>query len=92
MTDMNNMKKYYFTFMGDDLLYHNKVQPILAEDYGAARSLMFGRYGDKWAFQYTQEQWEEWENKRPWYYPKEIELPPIVQGSLNEAYNITKGI
>ncbi|MCK5117859.1 MAG: hypothetical protein KAR44_14790 [Candidatus Aegiribacteria sp.] len=31
---------------------------IDAKDYGEARKEMFEQFGDKWAFQYTEETWK----------------------------------
>ena len=36
-------------------------------DYGTAREKMVARYGSKWAFQYSEEEWEDWEQRRPDY-------------------------
>lgn len=47
---------FYFTFgVGQKLGGH--CQPIQAENYEKARQRMFDIYGNKWAFQYTEEQW-----------------------------------
>lgn len=73
------MKKYYFTFCGDDEKYANCVQPIIARDYTSARRLMIEKYGTYWAFQYTVEEWNRWCEERPFYFPVEKELPVIVE-------------
>lgn len=43
-------------------------------DYGEARKKMFDRYGDKWAFQYSAEEWDGWKKdpRRAWYMEKEM--------------------
>lgn len=33
--------------------------------FRGARDIMFSKYGEMWAFQYTEEEWSEWEKKRP---------------------------
>lgn len=35
--------------------------------YDEAREKMIEKYGDKWAFQYSREEWEDWEARRPEY-------------------------
>lgn len=32
-----------------------------------AREKMFNKYGPEWAFQYSEEEWAEWERRRPEY-------------------------
>ena len=71
------LKKFYFTFgCGQDNAGY--CQPIYAKDYETARKRMFGIHGAKWAFQYTEEQWEE--NKAraiQCFYSIEKEMTPI---------------
>jgi len=50
------MPKFYFTF-GFGQLHENGFHIIEAKDYGTAREKMVERFGLKWAFQYTEEQW-----------------------------------
>ena len=55
-TDVIEKQVYYFTFgMGHDLQGH--VQPILASSYKSARETMFDKYGNKFAFQYTRDEY-----------------------------------
>lgn len=42
--------------------------------YGSAREEMFRRYGDKWAFQYSEQEWQDWLDRKPPYIPAETEL------------------
>lgn len=56
------MKKFIFTFTGNHPL-KNHYQPIYATNGHIARRRMFERYGDSWGFQYTEEQWMEWERE-----------------------------
>ena len=51
------MPKFYFTF-GFGQKFEGCYTIIEAEDYEKAREEMFKRFGDKWAFQYTEEQWQ----------------------------------
>lgn len=45
--------------------------------YGGAREKMFEKYGKDWAFQYSEEEWRNWELNRPIYVPIEKELEVI---------------
>lgn len=42
--------------------------------YAEAREQMFNHFGDTWVFQYSEEEWADWERRRPFYYPAETEL------------------
>jgi hypothetical protein len=58
------MAKFYFTFGSSETHVHpGCVQPIEADDWAHARRAMFALYGDKWAFQYTEEEWERAKNR-----------------------------
>lgn len=35
--------------------------------YDSARKKMFKQYGQEWAFQYSEAEWQEWEQRRPMY-------------------------
>lgn len=52
-----------------------KAVRIYADSYGDARRKMRERYGDKWAFQYSAEEWERFENdpERFWYLEEIVE-------------------
>lgn len=52
------MKKYYFTF-GKGQLHEDCYRIIEAEDFMTARARMFELHGSKWAFQYTEAEWNE---------------------------------
>lgn len=69
--------KWYFTFMGSDEVHRNCVQPIIANSYMEARYAMFEKYGDNWAFQYSEDQWNDWNITRPVGFPIERELDVI---------------
>lgn len=44
-------------------------------DYAEARLKMCEKFGTRWAFQYSAEEWEDWERRRPIWVPAEIEIP-----------------
>ena len=50
------MKKFYFTF-GFGQQYENCYVVIESETWNGAREEMVRRYGTKWSFQYTEEDW-----------------------------------
>lgn len=67
---------WYFTFCG----CHDQrdwCQPIEAESYGEARAKMFEMYGDKWGFQYSASEWENYKNDPRRWWPMEKELPLV---------------
>ena len=66
---------YYFTFGSGQV--HAGFYVRIWGTYGSARSKMVDKYGDKWSFQYSEEQWKKWEQKRPKYFPIERELEVI---------------
>ncbi|RDW17017.1 hypothetical protein CWR48_15550 [Oceanobacillus arenosus] len=67
-------KLYYFTFgAGQPLDGH--CQPILAKDLVEARETMFMNYGNKWSFQYTEEEWDK--HKAHGFFRGTILLDPI---------------
>ena len=53
---MSKTKKWYFTF-GFGQVHENCYHVIEAESYGEARDRMVEKFGLKWAFQYSEEQW-----------------------------------
>lgn len=91
----------YFTF-GHGQENYGKYVTILAEDENEARELMFKQYGDKWAFQYPEKEYEEaiarWNYERLdtlisgklplWWFHKESES--YFQLSFDEATDETK--
>ena len=70
------MPEYIFTF-GCGQEQAGYCQPIFAAGYGEARVKMFELHGDKWAFQYTREEWEKIRNRPERQWPMERELKPI---------------
>ena len=50
--------------------YGQQHEGMHVEIYGtfeSARRKMFERYGAKWAFQYNEKEWRDWEKSRPPY-------------------------
>ena len=70
-------KKWYFTF-GCGQVNAGKCQPIYAKSANKAREKMFDIYGEKWCWQYTEEEWKEIEDRPDRYWPMEEELPELV--------------
>ena len=73
-----NEQYWIFTFGQAKDTYGNragKAVKIFANSYGEAREKMFERYGDRWAFQYSAEEWKRFENdpKRFWYLEEIVE-------------------
>lgn len=50
------LETYYFTF-GVGQKYEGKFVKIIAESYMDARAKMVDRFGTKWAFQYSEDEW-----------------------------------
>lgn len=48
---------FVFTFRYNDELRGGKAQAVFATSYGAARDIMFSRFGEDWAFQYELDAW-----------------------------------
>ena len=83
MCDMmcgNNLPKeeekyYIFTFgVGQK---HGGYYVKIKGTYEGARQKMFDRYGKEWAFQYSEEQWQDWLNRKPEYVEAE-ELLEVI--------------
>src|SRR5690625_1355350 len=64
----NKLELHYFTF-GVGHTFAGHVQPILAANAEQAQKVMFHTYGDKWAFHYTE---NEWQNSKINGFAKEI--------------------
>jgi len=71
---MEETEKYYFTF-GSGQKHEGYCQPIFG-DYWSARQKMIETYGNKWAFQYSQEEWNDMKKEpgRMFLYPLEKEM------------------
>lgn len=68
------MQTFYHTF-GLGHTYSGKVQPIIAENNTDALRAMFKKYGNRWAFQYTEKQWMEHPTNEK--YLRIMKAPPI---------------
>ena len=68
------MSYYIFTF-GQDQENEGKCVRIEGDEY-STRKKMFEKYGNKWAFQYSEEEWEAIRNnpQRFWDMEEEIEF------------------
>ena len=52
------MNKYYFTF-GEGQSNHGKYVVIEATSSDIARKRIFDKFGSKWSFEYTEDEWYE---------------------------------
>ena len=73
---MANKEEWYIFTFGCGQHYEGQYVKIRG-DYGTARAKMVERYGLNWAFQYSEEQWNEWLKTKPFYIPAETELETI---------------
>ena len=69
-------KEYWIFTFGDGHMYYGYYVKIYGS-YAEARRKMAAKYGTKWAFQYSKEQWDEWLDTKPWYFKNEEELEVI---------------
>ena len=72
---MSNEQYWIFTF-GCGQKHEGRYVKIFGT-YGTAREKMVERYGLNWAFQYSEKEWKEWLERKPWYIPAETELETI---------------
>lgn len=89
------MERYYFTFgCGIDDPHRNCYTIIEAESYEAAREEMVRRFGIKWAFQYTEDEWfidsQKDENYRFKYMMNGIDPNRTEPISQAELYILTR--
>lgn len=68
--------KFYMTF-GSGQPNAHCVLPLLADNEQQARAYMWETYNGHWCGTYTEEQWNDWKAKKPWYIPLERELHAI---------------
>lgn len=74
---MNHNEKQWWIFTFG---YGQKHEGHYVKIYGTfddARQKMFDRFGKDWSFQYTLQDWQDWENRRPPYLPIETMLEEI---------------
>ena len=67
---------YIFTFGGSHL-YAGKAVKVKG-DCDTARKKMFDFYGDRWAFQYSEEEWEKIKNDPTRDHPME-EIMEVIE-------------
>ena len=65
------MSEYYIFTFGQGQEHAGKYVKIYGS-YNDAREKMFDRYGEKWAFQYSAEEWKAWEERRPSYLEEKL--------------------
>jgi hypothetical protein len=58
------MEEYYIFTFGVGQENARKYVKIYG-DYEKARQKMFDKFGSAWAFQYSEEEWKDWEKRRP---------------------------
>lgn len=82
---MHGLNGYVHTFTNSQR-HSQKYVLIYARDSLAARSMMFKLHGDKWGFQYSLEQWKEYENDPNRLWTMETMLGgPIYCRDIEEA-------
>ena len=69
---MEEKKWYYFTFGSNQKHCGHYVKRF--GTYGEARQQMFDKYGDNWAFQYSEDDWKKWESDENRGWDMETEL------------------
>lgn len=72
---MNSEKWYIFTF-GVGQLHGGRYVKVKGT-YDSAREKMIDKYGIEWAFQYSEEEWNDWLERKPKWVPTETELEVI---------------
>lgn len=74
------MKQYWiFTFGQGEEYGANRGKAVkIAGTYKEAREIMFEKYGNKWCGQYSEKEWNEWAEKKPWYVPLE-EIVRVIE-------------
>lgn len=60
-------EKQWWTFTFGCGQEHAGMYVKIYGTFGSTRKEMFKRYGEEWAFQYDEKEWQDWENKRPMY-------------------------
>lgn len=72
---MNNEEFWIFTFGSGQ--QHAGYYVKIKGTFGEARQKMVERYGLKWGFQYSEEEWKEFEQDPNRWWPMETELEVI---------------
>lgn len=77
---MEAEKDWIFTFGCDNINKGHFVR--IHGTFSGAREKMCEKFGDKWASQYSEEEWDEWNKRLPSYFVRETEL--YVEGLSKE--------
>lgn len=59
--------KQWWTFTFGCGQQHEGMYVRIYGTLNSARRKMFERYGSEWAFQYSEREWRNWEDRRPEY-------------------------
>lgn len=59
--------KQWWTFTFGYGQQHEGMYVRIYGTLNSARRKMFERYGSEWAFQYSEREWRNWEDRRPKY-------------------------
>lgn len=59
--------KQWWTFTFGYGQQHEGMYVRIYGTLNSARRKMFERYGSEWAFQYSEREWRNWEDRRPAY-------------------------
>lgn len=65
-------EKQWWTFTFGCGQEHAGMYVKIYGTFASTRKIMFERYGEEWAFQYDEKEWQDWENKRPMYIVKTL--------------------
>lgn len=78
------MNEWIFTFGCGQALAGKCVR--ISGTYGEARQKMMEVFGDKWAFQYSLEEWEQMKNdpNRMWPMEEELDLQSLKEEKGND--------
>lgn len=80
---MEAEKDWIFTFGCDNINKGHFVR--IHGTFSGAREKMCEKFGDKWASQYSEEEWDEWNKRLPSYFVRETEL--YVKGLSSKKKN-----
>lgn len=74
---MGDSKTFWIFTFGCGQKYEGGYVKVYAKTYQGARAKMIARYGSDWAFQYSEEEWDEWITRRPPYVTPEVEIEVV---------------
>lgn len=70
-------KEDYYIFTFGYSQKHQGHYVKIKGTYGSAREKMVEQYGNEWAFQYSEAEWQDWLDRKPDYIPAEKLLETI---------------